>query len=129
MHALDSRLKRLCRTLVASARMAPIPSGQSTSRAFAFFCASGSMVVTTSRTMAAASNVSGRNSSLPDSIRDRSSTSLISASRCLAAPWIFLRSGRKSSSLRSVASSRSSSVYRMMAFSGVRSSWLMFARN
>jgi hypothetical protein len=59
LHPLDSRLNRLCRTLVGSARMAPRSSGQDTSSSLAFFWASGSMVVTTSRTIAGRSNVSG----------------------------------------------------------------------
>ena len=55
--------------------------------------------------------------------------SLIRPSRCLPAALIRWRSGRKASASRSSASSWSISEYPMIAFSGVRSSWDMFARN
>jgi sigma-B regulation protein RsbU (phosphoserine phosphatase) len=45
------------------------------------------------------------------------------------AAWIFCRSGTKSLWPASWASSSSISLYPMMAFRGVRSSWLMLARN
>ena len=54
--------------------------------------------------------------------------SLISIRRCLPAPWIRLRSGMKSSWPTSSASSISISLYPIIAFIGVRSSWLIFAR-
>ena len=55
--------------------------------------------------------------------------SLISPSRCLPLALTFWRSGISDCWSRSSASSCSISEYPMMAFSGVRNSWLMFARN
>ena len=110
LQALERRLNRLWRTLVRSACMPPRSSGQWTSSRLAFFWASGWIVVTTSRIMSGTSKVSSISSILPDSILARSSTSLISASRCLPALQIFSRSGMNFSTPRSSASSRSSSL-------------------
>src|SRR5436190_4666588 len=63
----------------------------------------------------------------PASILDRSRMSLIKASRCRAAP--STRSSGSRSCFAASASSRSISLTPMMALSGVRSSWLILARN
>src|SRR5262245_20543869 len=57
------------------------------------------------------------------------SVSLIKASRCRPAPSTRSSGSNSSSRFKSRASSRSISVTPMMAFNGVRSSWLMLARN
>ena len=63
----------------------------------------------------------------PASILDRSRMSLIKASRCRPAP--STRSSGSRSCFSASASSRSISLTPMMALSGVRSSWLILARN
>src|SRR5207302_1770006 len=63
----------------------------------------------------------------PASILDRSRMSLIKASRCRAAP--STRSSGSVSCFKASASSRSISLTPIMALSGVRSSWLILARN
>ena len=85
------------------------------------------MVLTTLAISGASAKDSSCSSIRPASIFDRSRMSLISASRCRPAP--STRSSGSRSCFNASASSRSISVTPMMALSGVRSSWLMLARN
>ena len=107
---LLSRLNRIWRTRVRSAWSWPTSGAQRTSSRFWFFSTSGRIVDSTSCTSARTSKSSRNSSILPASIFDRSSTSLISASRCLPAAWILPRSGARSLSPRSCASSSSISL-------------------
>ena len=129
LQALLSRLNSTCRTLVRSACISPASSATSSSRAFLCVSTSGCTVVATSRTIGPTAKVSRNSSILPASIFERSSTPLTSDSRCLPALRILSRSGTNDSTPSSTASSCNSSLYMMTALSGVRSSWLMFARN
>ena len=128
--ALDSRLNRPWRTLVRSARITPKPGGHRCASALAFFSTSGLMVAATSSIIVATSKVSRNSSILPASILDISRMSLISASRCLPAALIFSRSRHEArpGAGRRLPRAASRSNPRM-ALSGVRSSWLMLARN
>ena len=110
LQALLRRLKRAWRTFVRSARIVPISSGQHISRRFEFFAASGCMTAAMSLTKPATSKLSRYSSILPASILERSSTALISSSRCLPAALIFLRSSVNCSAPRSAASSWSISL-------------------
>ena len=110
LDALDSRLKSTWRTRVTSACMAPMSGGQWTSRTFALFSISGWMVDLTSSISALTSKVSRYSSIFPASIFERSRMSLMRASRCLPAAWIFFRSGIASSWPVSCASSCSISL-------------------
>ena len=67
-----------------------------------------------------------RITSLPDSIRLMSRMSLMSPSRCRALPPIFSRYSRVRSEM--AGSLRARLLRPMMAFMGVRISWLMFER-
>jgi hypothetical protein len=58
LQALLRRLKSAWRTLVRSARIVPMASGQRTSRRFAFFAASGWITAAMSRTRLATSKLS-----------------------------------------------------------------------
>jgi hypothetical protein len=91
--ALDKRLNRIWRTRVTSARMAPRSGASSRVSVLPFFSISGATVVATASTAGPSSKVSRWSSILPASILERSSTSLISASRCRPAARIFWRSG------------------------------------
>ena len=110
LEALERRLNRTCRTRVTSARMEPTSGGQSTVMRLRFFSTRGEMVARTSSTSTDTSKVSRYSSILPASIFERSRMSLMRASRCFPAAWIFLRSGIASSSPRSAASSWSISL-------------------
>src|SRR4051812_36123948 len=90
---------------------------------------SGWTIAAMSRTTWPTSNVAGYRSMRPASILDRSRMSLMRPSRCLPAALTRWRSGMNASSPTSSASSWSISLYPMIAFSGVRSSWDMLARN
>src|SRR5438034_1247696 len=68
-------------------------------------------------------------SSRPASIFDRSSTSLMSRSRWRPFVWISVSGSRRPAGTSPYRSSRMSSVKPRIALSGVRSSWLIFARN
>ena len=65
----------------------------------------------------------------PASILERSSTSLIRRSRCLPLVWMSASGSPNSAGTGPYSPSVSISVKPRIAFSGVRSSWLMLARN
>ena len=127
--ALLARLSSACRKRVWSAWMVPRSGGQSTTIRLPFFAVIGSTVLTTSSISGANGNDSRCSSIRPASIFDRSRMSLIRASRCRAARSTRSSGSSSSSRLKSRASSSSISVTPMMALSGVRSSWLILARN
>src|SRR2546427_3738277 len=68
-------------------------------------------------------------SSRPASIFDRSSTSLMRRSRWRPFVWISVSGSRRAAGTSPYSSSSMSSVNPRIALRGVRSSWLMFARN
>ena len=127
--ALPIRFSRIWRSRVASASGTPssVPVSSCTPRSRSSGSSSGSVSVS--------SGCSGTGCSAifisPPSRLDRSSTSLISSSRCSPAPRMCSSRRRRFSAPASVpASSASSSCAKpSTAFSGVRSSWLMRARN
>jgi hypothetical protein len=127
--AFERRFSSTCRTFVTSSRIWPTSGATRTSRRFDVFSTSGCAVAMTSSTRFATSNVSRKSFILPASTFERSRTSLINPSRCLPEERIFWRSETKDFCPAASASSSSISLYPMIAFSGVRSSWLMFARN
>ena len=79
--ALESRLKSTCRTRVTSAWMIPISGSSANARTLPFFSISGATVDATASIASDRSKSSRWSSILPASILERSSTSLISASR------------------------------------------------
>ena len=108
----------------------PRSAAHSTTSRLPFFSAIGRTVVATSSTSAATANDSRCSSILPASILERSRMSLMSASRWRAGAQDALeRLDLVRRARGSRASSSSISLTPMMAFSGVRSSWLMLARN
>ncbi len=112
-----------------SALSAPRSSCASTMRRFWFFSASCPAVPMTSSISRAKLTGSGLSSSLPASIFERSSTSLMRLRR-----WVPAAFTRRSGSCAFSVPKRAAlvtiiSVRPMMALSGVRSSWLMLARN
>src|SRR5262249_6509193 len=129
LQALLKRLSRTCLRRMESAVSTPTFSCASTTRRFWFFSASCSAVPMTSSISLAKFTGSGLSSSLPASILERSSISLIRLRRWV--PAAFTR--RNGSSAFSVPKRPELvtiiSVRPMMALSGVRSSWLMLARN
>ena len=90
--ALASRLYRAWRTLVRSLRIAPRPSGQSTTSRLPRCRASGAATAATPWTRSATAKSSGNRSIRPASILVRSRMSLISPRRCRPASVIFCRS-------------------------------------
>ena len=91
--------------------------------------ASGTTIVSASSTEERRSTDSSVTVIWPDSTRDRSSTSLTSASRCAPAFSMCWMRASCCSDGGSAVSSRSSWEKPRTAFSGVRSSWLMRDRN
>ncbi|MNS36239.1 hypothetical protein D3C72_684260 [compost metagenome] len=127
--ALESRFKSTWRTLPSSPRTM---GGASASQVITFrplLSANGSMVMAAASSMARGEKSSSMTVILPASILDRSNTSLISSSR-----WRALRKTR-SRPWRCLALTSprlpfmTSSVKPRIEFMGVRSSWLMLARN
>src|SRR6266404_5325316 len=129
LQALLKRLSRICLSRMESALSAPRFSWASTMRRFRFFSASCPAVPMTSSIRRAKLTDSRLSSSLPASIFERSSTSLMRPRR-----WLPARCTRCSGSCAFSVPKRAAlltiiSVKPMMALSGVRSSWLMLARN
>ena len=94
-----------------------------------FLAANGSMVLTTSSITGASEKEARFSSMRPASILDRSRMSLINASR-----WRPALSTRRNGSNAFSVPKRAAlptimSVRPMIAFNGVRNSWLMLARN
>src|SRR5262249_49135619 len=87
LQALLRRLNRICRSRIGSTVSAPRLSCASTTKRFLFCSASWRAVPTTSSISGASWIVSGLSSSLPASILERSSTSLIRPSRWV--PGLF----------------------------------------
>src|SRR5262245_4712484 len=125
--ALLIRFSNACRSRIWSAWIVPISALQWTATWLLFLAASGSMVLTTSSISGARAKASRFSSIRPASILERSRMSLINASKWRPAP--STRSSGSTSCFNASASSRSISLTPMMAFSGVRSSWLILARN
>ena len=127
--AFDSRLVRICLTRVASPSTDAAPSPSSVlivmRRRIASDCTIGSVAASNSCRLSR-SSFSFR---LPDSMRERSSTSLIISSRCQPACWICATQGFCASASGWRGSSSSSCAKPSIAFSGVRNSWLMRDRN
>src|SRR5215831_6896455 len=129
LQALLNRLSRICRSRMGSTVSAPSFSCVSTTRRFLFCSASWRAVPTTSSISGARFTVSGLSSSFPASIFERSKTWLMRPRR-----WVPARCTRLSGSAAFSVPKRAAlvtiiSVNPMMALSGVRSSWLMLARN
>ncbi len=129
LQALLKRLSRICLSRMESAVSAPRFSCASTVRRFLFVSASWPAVPMTSSRRRARFTGSGLSSSLPASIFERSSISLMRLRRCVPAAFTR-RSGSSAFSVpKRAALVTIISVKPMMALSGVRSSWLMLARN
>ena len=128
--AFDSRLRRIWPSRWASASMySGVPGSTVTVRARPFSRISGSKIRTTPSTVRARCRRSGTMSTLPASTFDRSRMSLISASRSRPAEEIVW-ANLTCSAVRLPSLLSASSLARIRAeFSGVRSSWLMLARN
>src|SRR6185437_1222318 len=94
--ALASRLSSTCFSRTPSHSIRPTPRAQSTVNALAFLRISGRAVSATSSSRVRESTVSHTSSVRPASIFERSSTSLMSPSRCLPAPRIRCRSATRS---------------------------------
>src|SRR5262245_47658834 len=129
LQALLRRLSRICRSRMGSTVSAPRFSWASTTRRFLFCSASCPAVPMTSLISGASCTVCGLSSSFPASIFDRSSTWLIRPRR-----WVPARFTRCSGSCAFSVPKRAAlvtnmSVSPMMAFSGVRSSWLTLETN
>ena len=125
--ALFSRLVRICRTRDASPMTRRGSDGAgSILSSTRFSSAWGSSIWLTSRTSSGSSNGSFSRAISSASIFDRSSTLLMTPSSARPANWILARNWR-CSSVSAVCSSRYPRP--MTALSGVRSSWLMLARN
>jgi len=127
--ALETRLTRIWRTLPSSPRMSGGRAPSWVWIASDLAAASGSSEVTTSSISPRGAKSASTRVILPASILERSSTSLIKASRLRA-----LRSTRSSALVCLGLTAPSvplptSSVKPRIAFIGVRSSWLMLARN
>ena len=124
--ALDSRFSSTCFRRMRSARTTR-PAATSVCSAICRGWASGSDSASASCTSSARLSASGDSASRPDSTWARSSTSLIRRSR-----WRPARSTSRRWPRERAPRSRSSSIScakPRMAFSGVRSSWLMLDRN
>src|SRR6516162_9710407 len=129
LQALLKRLSRICLSRMESAASAPKFSCVSTTRRFWFFSASCPAVPMTSSISRVKFTGSGLSSSLPASIFERSSTSLMRLRRWVPAAFTR-RSGSSAFSVpKRVALATIISVRPMIALSGVRSSWLMLERN
>ena len=125
--ALLSRLYRICLNRTRSAYTEKVSSACSMRIFLAI--ASGRITDSTSGSASETLKVSRLSSSNPDSIFDRSRMSLISCSRWRA-PFRTCPTKRCCLSVRSPAVfSAKRSEKPMIAFSGVRSSWLILARN
>ena len=125
--ALPTRLSSTCRSRPASPTRASGTSGctwQTSSSPFLW--ARTARARSVSPTAARREKSAGSSSSLPASILEKSSRSLMMPSRLSAADLTVFRHCRWSS-VRGV--SRASSVMPRMAFMGVRISWLTLARN
>ena len=126
--ALLTRLSRICRRRTGSVRMRhrPQSTAASTTRPFSEAAGASSHDVRDE-----ARDVDGRQltRSIPASMRSMSSRSLTMSSRCLPlsctiSRFLAWRAGMSASVLRSTMRLKP-----MIAFSGVRSSWDMLARN
>src|SRR5262249_53819128 len=129
LQALLRRLSRTCLSRMESAVSAPRLSCASTTRRFLFFSASCPPVPMTSSISRAKLIGSGLSSSLPASILERSSISLMRLRRWVPAAFTRRRGSSAFSVPKRAALLTIISVRPMMALSGVRSSWLMLARN
>ena len=112
-----------------SANILPRLSVQLMAKVLRFFSTSGEMVVLTLLIISIMLNSSRWISIFPASTLERSRISLIKPRRYFADSVIFWRSPEKSLRPCSSDSSSNNSLYPMMAFMGVRNSWLMVARN
>src|SRR6516164_8095880 len=129
LQALLKRLSRICFSRMGSAVSAPTFSWASTVRRFWFFSASCPAVPMTSSISRGRFTGSGLSSSLPASIFDKSNISLMRLRRWVPAAFTR-RSGSSAFSVpKRAALVTIISVRPIMALSGVRSSWLMLARN
>ena len=130
LSALESRFFRIwprrCPSVFrCEGTSSPMPNESASP--FCFAC--GSSVLTSPSTAAASGMFSRCTSTLPASIFERSRMSLMSVSRSLPAPEIVC-AYLTCSSLRLPCGLSASSLARMsVELSGVRSSWLMLARN
>ena len=126
--ALAVRLIRIWRSLASSPLMwrGKAEDWSSSSRR-PFSSARSRIISATSRTMAPRSNGADSSCSLPASILAISSTSLMSASRC--SPLRLMISSLSCSPAVRSGSRRMRLEKPRMAFKGVRSSWLILARN
>ncbi len=125
--ALPSRLSKICRTRVASASTHGVPpSSIDRPSSIPLRSAWGCNQRCTWRTSSGRSTGSGWMRSWPASSADRSRMSLSSASRCPADARAVCRRSRWAG-VSGLSASRSSMP--SMPLNGVRSSWLMLARN
>ncbi len=113
----------------SSASRTPRSAGRSVSTRRCFFAASERTVVSTRRMSAAGSNGRRSSSTLPASTLERSSTSFTMSRRCSPPSRIHRRYSRCFAVRLSPPCSSMSWLKPRMEFSGVRSSWLMSARN
>ena len=127
--ALLSRLVRICLMRVSSPSTARARRSSLCSMCRPRLSAVGSTMASAALTSGPSSSATGSSFSMPDSMRDRSSVSLIMCSRCQPACWICAAQARWCSASAGLRSRLSSCAKPSIAFSGVRSSWLMRETN
>ena len=123
--ALDKRLSRACDRRVASPRRRCGRWSASSTSSRPFWPARSATIAPQRASSASTENTASSSASLPASILDRSRMSLMSCSRCWAA---VVSLSMRSRARPSWQSRRIRWARPMMAFIGVRISWLMLAR-
>src|SRR5216683_5516496 len=127
--ALDRRFSRICLTLRSSPTTSPSRESMSTCRAMPWRPARSLTRVTAFSRAVGRWNGAGASSMRPASILDRSRMSLISDRRCWPEAYMSLRYSSCLSLRAPNMRWSSTSEKPITAFSGVRSSWDMLARN
>ena len=128
--AFESRFFSTCSSRCSSVKSdAGRSSATSTANSSPFCSASGRNVRSANARSSVSGTSAGLSSIFPASTFERSRMSLMSSSRSVPALWIVPANSSCLSVRFSSGLSRSSFARMSSEFSGVRSSWLMFARN
>jgi len=126
---LLSKLRRDCLSLPLSVWRAGISGATSVTKRTRPSFSIGSTVEMATRTISSSLKVSAKTSILPASTLDRSSTPLMRLSRCSELTRTFCKLSFCKPAICPSVFLNTRRVKPMIAFSGVRSSWLILARN